>query len=221
MNEIRENIKEKGVESFGRFYSIYRAYCIDNQDPDNMGRIKVLCPVIFGEVPFGEWVHSFGMVAGASHGIVSIPSIGDAVNVLFESGDIYSPVWTYGWFGKDEMPEEAKGRYDEVLLIKTKGGQMVFIDDKEGSVKIQNTNGDNVLIEKDKVTMDAKKVILSGDAEKAVLGDKLEKFFGKLIDTISEAKDLKGTPFSPDDITALQKLKLETKTFLSENVSLK
>lgn len=221
MKEVINNIKEKGVESFGRFYSIYRAYCIDNKDPENMGRIKILCPVIFGEVPFGEWVHSFGMVAGASHGIVSIPSIGDAVNVLFESGDIYSPVWTYGWFGKDEMPEEAKGRYDEVLLLKTKGGQMVFIDDIEGSVKIQNTNGDSILMEKDKVTVDAKKVVLSGDSEKAVLGDKLDSFFGKLIDTISKAKTVAGGPFTPDDILAIQKLKLETKTFLSENVSLK
>ncbi len=39
--ESAKTITEQGLESLGRYYSVYRAMVVNNTDPDHMNRIKV------------------------------------------------------------------------------------------------------------------------------------------------------------------------------------
>ena len=220
-SEISRKITERGIESFGRHYSPNRAYCTDNNDPENMGRIKVLCPNIWGNIAFDNWVHSFGIQCGPDSGMIQLPQIGDVVTILFEDGNTLFPVWTYGWWTQNGFPKEAQGRASEVSIWKTHAGQMILIDDKQGSIKVVNGNGDNILIEKDKIKLDAKNIILSEAAQSAVLGDKLESFLSKLIDTIALATTIDGKPLNTVYVqTLLKPLKLEAKKILSQKVKL-
>ena len=78
-------------------------YCgtvVDIEDPLNIGRIKVAVFGFFDELdpllipwatPGNGW--SAGSVSGA--GSFSIPKLGTVVDVQFDNGNIYNPVYKY------------------------------------------------------------------------------------------------------------------------------
>ena len=69
-------------------YGKYRAQVIDIDDPDELGRIRVLCPKVMGQLPL-EWAMSC-----FPPGIFDIPERGDSVWIEFENGDVDKPIWT-------------------------------------------------------------------------------------------------------------------------------
>jgi len=66
---------------------IYRAIVSDSRDPRNLGRIKVMIPVITGSGRTG-WIWPV-----ISAGYLVKPSAGDQVWVVFENDDRDTPVW--------------------------------------------------------------------------------------------------------------------------------
>jgi len=48
--ESAKTITEQGLESLGRYYSVYRAMVVNNTDPDHMNRIKVAIPEVMGGI---------------------------------------------------------------------------------------------------------------------------------------------------------------------------
>lgn len=81
-------------DQFGntRFYGLYRGQVVDNLDPANKRRLKVLVPQILGsQTTNWAWEQEAGLQA-------VIPAIGQGVWVQFEGGDPSFPVWT-GTFG--------------------------------------------------------------------------------------------------------------------------
>jgi len=105
-----------------RHYGIYRGTCYDNSDPQNINRIKVICPQVLSTNP-SNWAsavnpvtgnsthtahtdsivsgtassgtaHTHAVVLNASHSShTSVPNIGQGVWVMFEGGDVNFPVW--------------------------------------------------------------------------------------------------------------------------------
>lgn len=213
MREITEN----GTEQFGRFYSVYRAYAFDNNDPLSMGRLKVVCPCVWGEQVFDSWVRPFGMVAGKNYGFVQLPEKAEGINLMFENGDPNFPVWTYGWFAESELPTEVQGRGDNVAIWKTKGGQSIFIDDEESSVKITTEKGANILIKGNEISVSGDSITLLNGGQKAVLGGRLESLLTKLIDTLITTTAA-GSPLS--SVAQLTAMKAEIKTILSQKITL-
>lgn len=122
-------IIEGGLESFNRFYSIYRGIVTDNTDPDNVGLLKVTLPNIQGgltvkALPRGQ--HG----ADATGFKYFIPSIGDMVFISFEMGDLSQALWEYhGWANK-ECPFPLKGGNQAGIV--TPRGNLIILDDNEG-----------------------------------------------------------------------------------------
>ena len=79
-------------------FGLYRGIVTDNDDPDDMMRIMVRIPVLFGEQKTG-WV-----LPCVPPGVESIPEIGTVVWIEFEAGDLSRPVWigTLGSFKNDQ-----------------------------------------------------------------------------------------------------------------------
>lgn len=87
------------------YYGKYRAFVVDNNDPDNQGRIKVNIPYITGNGVIG-WCLPCVPVAYAKGGDFNIPKVGSFVWVEFEHGDIKFPIYTGGLYGSDNTPSK-------------------------------------------------------------------------------------------------------------------
>ena len=73
-----------------------------NDDPDGMGRVRVKIPVL-SDSDESWWARVLTPSAGASHGIYSLPAVGDEVIIGFESGNSQRPYVLGSLFnGKDK-----------------------------------------------------------------------------------------------------------------------
>ena len=123
----------EGFEKFGRYYSKYRGFVADNEDPDGFGRLKLVIPQITGKQALQYWAWPANNFAGDGYGMQIIPKKGDMVWVEFEMGNTRNPIWNFGHFsflpdGKTpEKPAELKDINN--FWFMTPEGQRVELDD--------------------------------------------------------------------------------------------
>jgi len=123
-----------GLEYCGLFYGKYRAKVIDNSDPNNLGRIKVHCPQVHGIQDYPDtWALPIASAAGA-FSLWHIPDVGDWVYVEFDHGRAEYPLWSGGWWGTGESPDEASN--SKILLI-TKEGARIVLDRSDNSITLR------------------------------------------------------------------------------------
>lgn len=141
LTEIKETIRDFGLEWFNRYYSCYKGFIVDNNDPDQLGRVRVRVPDLFGQQVLETWALPKGMFSGKSIGFFAIPKPGDTVWVSFQGGDSRFPVWEYGWYSKDTVPESARRDDPNNYVFRTPNGQTIEYDDESNSILIKNKEG--------------------------------------------------------------------------------
>lgn len=183
-------IQDRGLEAFGRFYSSYRGIVVDDKDPDNLGRLKVVVPEISLDRP--DWAFPKGIHGGIDNGFKYLtPKIGSIVWVEFKNGDLLYPIWSYHGWAKGEIPEELKD--NDTLGIVTPGNHKIILKDKEGIlyISLSNKEGEEVF----SCTVDKGVLTLKGDSINlldAVHGIPLvDKLVEKLNTLESQLNDLK------------------------------
>jgi uncharacterized protein involved in type VI secretion and phage assembly len=138
MDSQHEEILVDVVETMrSRFYGKYRGTVVDVNDPDGLGRITAQVPeVLHNET--SPWALPAAPFAGPSHGLVVIPEVGDGVWIEFEAGDPGRPIWSGGWWAKNELP--APGDTQVRALITTAGHQVV-LDDQNKEIHLVHASG--------------------------------------------------------------------------------
>lgn len=162
-------IQEQGLESTGRFYSIYTGVVENNDDPLQMHRLQVSIPSVMGGIT--QWALALGWPGGYNCGIKLLtPEVGDLVNVVFEFGNPDKPMWLYNGWGEDEMPQELAK--PGVMGIVTPNGNIIILDDDTGdlSFKINGTiakqiDGDFIVQAKDSVCISGDKGVAINKGE--------------------------------------------------------
>ena len=101
-------------------YGKFKAYVKEINDPERRGRIRVLCPAVFGD-SLSKWCEPNIPCAIDSVGDFFIPPISECVWIEFEEGDISKPVYTGGWYAKDKLPPGASA---DVRVIGFKNTQI-------------------------------------------------------------------------------------------------
>ena len=155
-------INERGLESLGRYYSIYRGVVVDNRDPEHLGRVKVTVPQFDNVV--AEWAYPLGQEGSIQTGFRYLtPKIGQIVFVQFECGDPLYPIWSYCGWGVNEMPEELKDKdtfgfitpSSHKILVKDKEGilHITISDDSENEITSMELNRDEVIIKSGSIKM--------------------------------------------------------------------
>jgi len=139
--EFAKALVYQGLEAIGKYYSSYRGYVMDNDDPDKMGRILFLIPSITQDKTHTKWAWPKNQFSGNNYGIQVLPQKGDIVWVEFENGNVRFPLWSHGHFSKDEKPIEFDS--PQVYGFKSPKGQLVVIDDRDDIEKIIFNSGDN------------------------------------------------------------------------------
>ena len=177
-----------------RYYGKYRGVVKDNQDPEGMGRIRAVVPeVLNGET--SPWAMPCAPYAGDGVGAYTVPAVGAGVWIEFEAGDPSRPIWSGGWWAKDQVPKDNQdsAATPPLKIIRTDKGLMVTMDDQGQVIDVSDENGRNLLkieVQKGQVLLKgATKVVVEAPAieivqnaaHPVVFGDELIKYLTQLV----------------------------------------
>lgn len=131
-----------GNQLTGVYVAIVRA----NDDPEGMGRVKVVYP--WRETNNeSNWARIAVPMAGSERGTYFLPEVGDEVLVAFENGDIDYP-YIIGslWNGEDTPPTDNTDGSNNVRQITSRSGHELTFDDHEsqGKVTIETAAGQSI-----------------------------------------------------------------------------
>ena len=105
---------------------MYRGVVANNIDPEQLGRVQVEVPEIYGEGRM-TWAMPCAPYAGDGLGLFAVPPIGALVWVGFEAGDYDRPVVLGGFWGRGQVPASPADPMHKALVT---DGVAIRIDDE-------------------------------------------------------------------------------------------
>ncbi len=136
---VMTNVLEQTVRQVQqRYYGKYRGFIVDNEDPEQRGRVRVRVPSVFGQQET-YWALPCSPFGGlAEQGLFMVPELGAQVWIEFEEGNKDLPIWVgVFWQPSEPVPGEAQKTPPTTRLIKTASGHLLQFDDEEGAEKIR------------------------------------------------------------------------------------
>jgi len=125
----------------------------NNEDEDDLGRVKVKFPTLADDVE-SHWCRLVTPMAGAERGIFILPEVNDEVLVAFDHGSHANPVILGSlWNGSDKPPlsksDAVSGGKVVQRVFKSRAGHYILLDDKDGEerVVIQDKKGNQLVFE--------------------------------------------------------------------------
>ena len=146
-----------------KYYGKYRGQVIDNNDPMQLGRIKVNVPPVLGEGRM-SWAMPCVPYGGPGVGIFAIPPVGANVWVEFEGGDTDHPIWSGCFWVRGEVP--ATPPVEDLKVLKT-GSATITLDDTQGSGELRIEIGPPAVPYPLRLTMNSDGIEL-GDGQQTV-----------------------------------------------------
>ena len=136
-----------------RFFGKYRGTVINNIDPNQMGRLQVRVPAVYGSNTL-NWAMPCVPYAGPNEGFYMIPPVGANVWVEFEGGAIDVAIWSGCFWNQGDCPAQAP----MIKMIKTPVATLVLDElNPAAPVTIDTTSGS-------KITITAQGITLEGNA---------------------------------------------------------
>lgn len=148
-------------EKSGRFYGMVVGIVTNNQDPDEMHRVKVQFPWLDPGYE-SNWARVVSPMAGNNRGVYFLPEVGDEVVAAFQHGNIDHPyVLGSVWNGKDVAPESNRDKENNMRSIRSRSGHLVRLNDTAGgeAIEIVDKTGKNKIVIKtsdNSVTVEAR-----------------------------------------------------------------
>ncbi len=168
MSELEQTVAELIRQVEHTFLGKYRGLVIDNDDPEQLGRLKAQVPSVLGDAVVTGWALPCTPYGGMENqGWFAVPDVGAGVWIEFEEGDLEFPIWTGTFWSKPggttEVPiaNGADGAETDVapvtrrILKTTKGHTIQFedADDEEMVVIHEAVNGHTVTLDADGIKL--------------------------------------------------------------------
>jgi len=198
---------------------------VDNKDPQQLGRCKVK---VFGKFDLLDAEDiPWALAANNTHGSYNVPKVGDIVAIIFDNGNIYTPLYKYNINNNTALK-------DDVLSGSTEPENVIsLMYDGEKNAKVFYSPGEGIIIstgngaagapmvrlsEDGKVYINADDIFIASsyndESEPAVKGETLSKILEEIVDAISNHKHIPyGGPVLPNTTIQLGLTKAKFKTF--------
>ena len=141
----REEMRGRRIEG------IVLGIVTNNQDPENVGRVKVKFPWLEdGDESY--WARVATLMAGNDRGTFFLPEVEDEVLVAFDHGDINHP-YVIGtlWNGVDTPPETNENGKNNIRKLKSRSGHEIIFDDndeeKKEKIEIRTNAGHTIVLD--------------------------------------------------------------------------
>lgn len=121
------------------------ATVIDNQDPQQIGRVRVSFAWQKETGDETPWIRVAAAGAGGGHGAYFVPEVGDQVMVGFEYNNPDRPVVLGSVYHGSVKPANAADPDNNSKIIRTRSGNQVVLSDSAGEESITIENGVNVI----------------------------------------------------------------------------
>jgi uncharacterized protein involved in type VI secretion and phage assembly len=145
-----------------RYYGKYRGFVMDNEDPEQRGRLRLRVPSVLGDQTSAWALPCLPFGGSAGHGWFAVPETEAQVWVEFEEGDVSRPIWTGTfWQAKGNAPAEARST---TRLLSTPSGHVLQFDDKEGEERFRLHHPSGA-----ELTIDPKGTVALTDAQGATV----------------------------------------------------
>lgn len=138
MDDLAEKTLSRLIEQVEhKYYGKYRGIVVDNNDPENLGRLKVKVPSVLGNDVVTGWAMPCLPYGGApDQGFFFIPEVEAGVWIEFEAGDLEYPIWVGTFWSKPggaaETPKPADTQSPPTRkIIRTSKGSCIEIEDKD------------------------------------------------------------------------------------------
>ena len=129
-------------------YGVEIAIVTNVKDPQRLGRVKVCFPRMPGK-PESDWARIAQPAAGPGRGFYWLPHVQDEVLVAFERGAAHLP-FVIGslWNGKDQPMKDAVTDENTRVMLQSRSGHQVLLDDKDGEemIVIADKSGKRAII---------------------------------------------------------------------------
>lgn len=165
------------------------ALVTDNHDPKGLGRIRVKFHWMNGSEKT-PWLRVTSPHGGDKKGMFFIPEVGEEVIVGFE-GD--SPVKPYiiGTVYHGKATTDYSNNNNDVKAIQTRSGNKIVMNDKEGSIFVEDKDSNSIKIDGDgniNVLSNKSIVLTCGDSKIEMKKDGTINITGKKITTNAKEK---------------------------------
>jgi len=148
----------------------YIGVVLDNNDPEKLGRCKILVYGVFSEsinIEQLPWaIPEFGFV-GSLKGSFIVPQIGAFVNVKFIDGEISLPKYSSKVLNINQLPTNKDKNYpDNMIFFETDAGDSLELDRSTSETIFTHNTGTIIKIDPDgSVTIDSAKNITTNHAD--------------------------------------------------------
>ena len=138
-----------------KYYGKYRGLVINNVDPEQIGRVMVQVPDVYGAIP-STWAMPCVPAAGLQSGCFIVPPIGSQVWIEFEQGDPDYPIWAGGFWGLvAQVPVLATAPPaippGQNIVLQTTGQNMAMVSDAApspvtGGIVLKSMSGAMIVV---------------------------------------------------------------------------
>jgi uncharacterized protein involved in type VI secretion and phage assembly len=134
-----------------RINGIASGIVTNNQDPDELGRVKLFFPWLSDDNET-DWARVVTLMAGSGMGSFFLPEVDDEVLVAFEHGDINCP-YVIGslWNGKQKPPETNSDGKNNIRKITSRSGHEIVLNDddsgKQEKIEIHTKAGHKIVMD--------------------------------------------------------------------------
>lgn len=136
------------VAQHDRFYGVVVGIVTNNQDPEDMHRVKVRFPWLSQDVE-SNWARVAAPMTGKDRGAYFLPEVDDEVLVAFEHGQADHPFVVGSlWNGRDGAPESNADGRNNHRTIKSRSGHVLRFNDTAGAetIEIIDRTGRNKIV---------------------------------------------------------------------------
>jgi uncharacterized protein involved in type VI secretion and phage assembly len=134
-----------------RYYGKYRAFVVDNADPEDRGRLRLKVPSVLNEEVISGWALPCVPYGGAANqGFFFIPEVDAGVWVEFEGGNLDYPVWVGAYWGKpggeSEAPKPNDGTGAEEGSVQNPPTRKIIKSLKGHTIQLEDADDEEMIL---------------------------------------------------------------------------